>query len=451
MKAAAVRDLNSGSDVDIAACLRDAMERRDGRIVRAEGQIYRFDRTHWTPYQHDFLRREVHRFDGMTLATTRVVKIGKPRVDSILHELGAMVAEPEFFKSARAGVNCANGFTVFDPDGRPAQLPHDPEHRARHVLSAAWDKNLNWRTAPSLNKLLVGCFRDDDDRDQRVDLIGELFGASVLGCATMLRQPLAFVLHGATANNGKSQIIECARGLLPPSAITSISPSRFHDPQMMVCLVGVNLNTAGELGSATSIASDDFKSAVTGDAATGKHVYERPFEFRPTALHLFATNNLPRFNGGLDRGVRRRLMVIPFTRSIPADEMVPNLARLIVSEEDAGLLAFAIEGAGRLIRRGEFTEPPSCRQALVEWTLSSDPVMGWYAERAEFNPGSRWVTPNCYSDFKCWARQEGFDEKILPAVNNFVRKLLENDARLGRVKSNNLRFIVGLRLRAADA
>ena len=148
-------------------------------------------------------------------------------------------------------------------------------------------------------------------------MLAEIVGAAALGYATRLRQPRAVILKGETAENGKSQILDLARGLLPASAICSVTAGRMGDERHIVGLVGKLLNASDELSSAAAIAGDTFKAVITGEPVQGRDVYKSRVEFRPVAQHLFATNTLPVFAGGMDRGVQRRLLVIPFNRVIP--------------------------------------------------------------------------------------------------------------------------------------
>jgi hypothetical protein len=70
------------------------------------------------------------------------VKLNKARVNSILNEMGAILARPNFFIDAPVGINCASGFVAFASDGTPRILPHEPEHRSRHVLRAVFQEEL---------------------------------------------------------------------------------------------------------------------------------------------------------------------------------------------------------------------------------------------------------------------------------------------------------------------
>ena len=76
-----------------------------------------------------------------------------------------------------------------------------------------------------LSKLLRGCFTGDPDAQQKIDLIAEIAGSAALGHGTRLTQPKAVVFKGETAENGKSQVLDLLRGLLPASAQASVSMS----------------------------------------------------------------------------------------------------------------------------------------------------------------------------------------------------------------------------------
>ncbi len=66
-------------------------------------------------------------------------------------------------------------------------------------------------------------------------------------------QPRAVVLHGKTAENGKSQVLELARGLLPESAICSVPASKMGDERHVIGLVGKLLNASDELSALPTI------------------------------------------------------------------------------------------------------------------------------------------------------------------------------------------------------
>jgi putative DNA primase/helicase len=430
------RKITIGSDIEIAECVGDDLHDAFDQIVCAEGAFWRWMGTHWAAIPDHELRRAVHVYDGAPYRTPSgepsCVKLSKTRIDSVLNELAAILANPEFFAASLPGINCQSGFIRFRPDGKAVLEKHDREHRCRHVLPGHWHPGAE-HTPPEgslLATLLGGIFKGDDDEDDKLKLLQEVCGAAATGYATRLIQPKAVILKGETAENGKSQILDLARGVLPPSAAATVTASRMGDERHVIGLVGKLLNASDELSSSAAISSDTFKTIVTGEPVQGRDVYKSRVEFRPMAQHLFATNTLPPFQGGMDRGVQRRLLVVMFNRVIPEEERVEDIGKRIGEEEPDLLLAWAVSGVSRLISQRKFTIPPSSQEALLEWLYSADPVIAWLHERVTVSPivnnTPALATNIAYARFKEWAIDQGFKSELLPAINGFTQRVKAN-------------------------
>lgn len=445
--------LSVGSDIEIARRIQDDLNEQYGRVVHAEGAFWRFNGTSWEAFDEHTIRLRVHDYDGVEFLTASSgksrVKLSKSRIDSVLHECATLCADPTFFVDVPAGINCASGFIRFDGNGEPHLEPHHRDHRCRHTLSASWFPGASGSPPEGslLHRLLDGCFRGDPDAQAKCDLLAEVCGSAALGYATRLRQPRAVVLHGKSAENGKSQIIELARNLLPKSAVCSVPAAKMADERHIIALAGKLLNASDEL-SPEAIASDTFESVVTGEPIHGRDLYKSRFEFRSTAQNLFATNHLPSFKGGVDRGVQRRLVVVPFGRTIPLDERIEDIGKRIALEEADLLLAWAIEGASRLIRQRNFAIPDTCRQALNEWVLGEDPVLAWIDACvivvAILDGRPKISTRDAYNRFNSWALIEGFKPEKIPAINGFVQRLQAQVAGIQHKRSSEGRFFIGI-------
>lgn len=446
--------LDIGSDVEIATRVCKDLERNFGEVVHAEGALWRYQDTLWVPIPEHELRLAAHAYDGALFKSPvgqpASVKLSKSRIDSILHEMTAQLAAPGFFSETSVGINCANGFIRFAEDGTPSLEPHHRDHRCRHTLAGRWVPGPS--TSPPakslLSRLLGGVFAGDPDAEDKIDLLAEVAGSAALGYATRLRQPRAVILKGETAENGKSQILDLIRGLLPNTAIASVTAGRMGDERHIIGLVGKLLNASDELSSSSAIASDTFKAIVTGEPVQGRDVYKSRIEFRPQAQHLFATNTLPVFQGGMDRGVQRRLLVISFNRVIPAAERIEAIGRRIGLEEPDLLLEWAVRGASRLIRQKGFTTPQSSASAMKDWLYGADPVLAWLSERVSVRPIDnqfpRIATRHAYECFRLWALAEGFSDRTLPSINAFVQRITANAAGIEYRRSRDGRFFVGM-------
>jgi P4 family phage/plasmid primase-like protien len=443
--------LEIGSDVEISRRIAESLKKRHGEVVHSEGHIWNFNGVHWEPFAENELRLIIHRFDGANISgsNSHCVKLSKRRIDSIRSELAVILDEPEFFANPNVGINCASGFIKFDEAGSPWLVPHHPDHRIRHMLVARWpQKKLECQPDPPLlKKLLRGCFIGDDDADEKIALVAEIAGAAALGYATRLVEPKAVIFHGDTAGNGKSQILDLLRSLLPPGASACIPLGKLSDEKHLCCLAGVHLNASDEITSAKAIASDAFKQVVTGEPTTARDVYQPVTEVRPIAQHVFATNSLPSFSGGMDRGVRRRLIVLQFNRTIPTGERVSGIASQIAEEEADALLEWAVRGAARLLRHQRFSTPPSSEAALRDWLSGADPVLAWLEDKCRVDleaPDIR--TASAYEAFKKWAILDGYRENALPAKNVFTKRVFAAYDGITTKRLSAGMYFVGLRL-----
>jgi P4 family phage/plasmid primase-like protien len=422
-----------GSDAEIARCVIADLERQYGQLVFTEGEFWRYGGLHWETLPVETLWLAISRYDGVQYSVPgggrSVIKLGRQRIESILACMKPRLTCHDYFAGCAVGINCASGFIQFSEAGVPRRVPHSPDHRFRHVLSAHWPpRETGGEMRPTLlQTLLQGCFKDDEDRDEKINVLGEIAGVAALGAATKLVSPKAIVLLGEQAENGKSEILNALRSLLPAGAVSSIPPTRFGDTTFVCRLAGKLLNATDELPNAGAISSDVFKQVITGEPLTARDVYRSAFDFRPVAQHVYATNSLPEIKGGMDRGVRRRLMVVTFNRVIPRRERVEHIGLRIGREEADLLLDWAVRGAARLMATGRFTEPRSSADKLREWMSASNPVLAWL-ESGEVRFSEAGAMPevrtrDAYNWFKRWAVDEGYEERELPKRNGFTQRV----------------------------
>ncbi len=418
-----------GSEVWLARIFNEHLAKAcGGRIVRADGRFWAYGPSAWRSISEQKIRLAMHAFDAIGIGPKeKPLKLGRHMIDGIVNEFGTRTTEAGFFGNSAIGVNALNCTITLDEAGKVTCRAHDPDDRFRFTIAA--DYNLHTESHPPegslLHKLLHGAFQGDPDAAGKIDLVAEMLGAAAFGLATRIRQPKAFILLGETASNGKSTIASLFRALLPEGAVSSISPAFFNDEKRIINLAGKAANVADEL-SAAAIAGEEFKAAVTGNPIEGRSLYKDVESFIPRALHCFTTNTLPRFNGGIDRGLRRRLVVIQFNRSIPEHEVIPDIAERIAREELELLLGLAVSGAQRLKRNGHYTIPASSKEALNAWLLL-DPLNEWFdirIEPAEIEPSGGWLrTAKLFEDFRKWAIDQGYRENFLPPVNTFSQRL----------------------------
>jgi putative DNA primase/helicase len=440
-------ELKIGSDVEIAGKVAEKLRRdHSGRVVAAEGQVYRWADTHWTPIPDRELRLLVHQYDGAIYPNgagrPEVVKLSTGKINSILTELTAVLGTDEaFFHKPTAGINSLSGLIRImgkDKTARVEVLPHDPEHRHRHVIQGEYypERNRLFDLVledPLLGTLLDGSFKDEPDASAKWSLLAEVAGVAAAGAAPLMgEEQQAVILLGETAGNGKSQFLDLMRGMLPAEAVCSIPPAEFQDEKNRMGLAGKLLNATDEMSSASAISADLFKAIVTCDTIRGRDLYKKPVDFRPQALHVMNTNGLPPIKGGLDRGVKRRLMVVPFNRVIPKEERIPNLGRRIAHEEMDLLLAWAVDGLLRVARNGwKFTELAASADQIEDWLEDTCSVTRWLKSGSVIfvtPPGNdeqeRPVpTARAYDCYRNWAKEDGLRPDQIVSHKTFTTRV----------------------------
>ena len=210
-----------GSDVEVAGRVREDSQRAYGEVLHAEGRFWRYGESHWESIPEHQLRLAVHDYDGAFFKTPSGepsrVKLSKSRVDSVLNELAALVAQPLFREhhdrhQLRLGLHSLRARRHSGSRAARSRSPLPPHascHWSPGTAGAPPEDSL-------LAQLLGGVFLGDDDAEAKVALLAEIIGAAALGYATRLRQPRAVILKGETAENGKSQILDLARACCRP-------------------------------------------------------------------------------------------------------------------------------------------------------------------------------------------------------------------------------------------
>jgi len=422
-------ELEIGSDIEIAKKVIEQLEELYGPIIVSEGRLWRFDKTHWAALDDDHLIRLVHRADGTRYTTgagkTGVVKLNKSRVVSIVDAMMRYRGQPDFFQHRPCGINCESGFIRIGDDGAAELMPHARQWRQRHVVRGRWPVTVDTEVFESsrLAQYLRDSVAGDPDAVEKVNLLGEIAGCTALGRGTRLRNPKAIVAFSEEGATGKSTFLKLLRALLNPEAVSSVPPGKFGDEKYAYRLIGKVLNAADELPD-RAVKTDVFKRMITGEPVPARDVYRSATDFVPTALHVFSTNVLPSFSGGVDGGVIRRLLTIEFAHVVPEGERDPDLPDEILRDEPDLLLHFAVEGARRLLRQQDFTIPASSAELLQRWMLTADSIRAWAAARLEITTYEHIVpVSTLYSDFLAWAESQGLKRNMLPSAISFGKRL----------------------------
>ena len=228
-------------------------------------------------------------------------------------------------------------------------------------------------------------------------------------CLTGSTREQGFFFVYGTGANGKSVFLKVVSGLLggyartAPASVFTASTSEHH-PTDLAGLRGARFVTAIETEEGARWAESKIKAFTGGDKIAARFMHGDFFEFWPEGKLVIAGNHKPGLRS-VDRAMRRRLHLVPFTVTIPESERDPLLEEKL-REEFPGILSWAIHGCLDWQRR-RLAPPASVRDATEEYFACEDTLRGWIEERC-FVEGARWASSGTlFADWAAWCQGNG--------------------------------------------
>lgn len=133
--------------------------------------------------------------------------------------------------------------------------------------------------------------------------------------------------------------------------------------------------------------------------------YENPIEFPETHKLWMDTNRKPTIRDVDDKAIFNRLHPIPFTVTIPKEEIDKELPAKLLDEGE-GILAWVVEGA-RLWYVEGLGKPAEVEAAKDKWREDMDQLGRFIDERCLTGDGFRINAAALYADYKQWATDGG--------------------------------------------
>lgn len=365
-------DLWVGDHVEVANMLtQDLTEEFGIAPVFDLGSLWVYEQRFgvWVKLRREELSQRVQAYSGKAVAGPKgpkPLRLKHSDVVGVILTAYEKLYTRDFFENAPAGIAFENGFLVAGADGVKL-LPHSPKNRATMKLDFTFDPSA---AAPRFQQFLRDIFRGDADLDEKIALLQEHAGASLLGIAA--RYQLAVVLFGP-GGNGKSTYIDVITSVFPKEWRASIAPHAWGHEYNRSLLPGIRLNAVNELPDRELMASEMIKAIISGDEVQARVIREQPFTFRPIAGQIFATNDLPPVTDQ-SHGLWRRFALISNDRMFKDSEMVRGLAESIAQEEQAGIINWMLEGAQRLMQRDHYKIPASSESIKAAWKRAADSV-----------------------------------------------------------------------------
>lgn len=415
--------------------------------VGVEGQIFQFDDDEcvWRgKLSSDFAVDVAAEFDGRENCTRRT------DYTAIAAQAYAAVSQgnAEFFNDAPVGLACRSRFYQVTKGGEIVREPLSHEHRQR----VAFDIRPVVGPMPDFTRFLHDAF-DGNAEEEQTKLLQEVVGATVLGIFANYEKVL---LMKGPGRAGKGTMLKIIESLIPVEARSAVSPFKWDSEYYLANLAGKRLNVVGELPDDEAIPAAAFKTVTGRDTLTGRHPTHRPFNFRNQAAHIFNGNHFI-FTKDHSEAFYTRWLLMEFKNSRIGreNEQETDLAQRIIDNERPAILAWALQGAKRLVDRGHFETTTVQLKLMAQWQRRSSTLMEFLFDTdvCTRGQGVKFVTARAffYKTYSEWCRgsnrkpmgkQRLYDEIESPTIAGL-------GIRFGSM-GNGSDAVRGIYIRAAD-
>jgi len=266
------------------------------------------------------------------------------------------------------------------------------------------------------------------------------------GLTGLTHEHAVFFCYG-TGANGKSTLINTVVGILGDYASTApietfTASSTDRHPTEIAMLMGARLVTAQETEEGRPWAEAKIKTLTGGDPISARRMRQDFFTFIPQLKLIIAGNHRPQVQR-VDEAIRRRIHIIPFLVTIPADQREPELGDKL-KKEWPGILAWMIEGC-RLWQKQGLSPPAAVQDATNEYLDAEDVTQLWLDECCENEPDAWQSSASLFGSWKAWAGHIG------EPVGSMRRLAQALEAKGFKKKpTNKARGFSGIRLRTAQ-
>lgn len=279
----------------------------------------------------------------------------------------------------------------------------DEPKREDYIINRASVNYVEREKCPVWEKTLSEIFADNLEI---VPYLQRVFGYCLTGNTD---QHLMWFWYGDGAN-GKSTIINAMKSLLGDLAATT-SFATFDTKNDngrndgLAELVGKRFVAASEGEAGRSIAEAKIKSVVSSDEVQCRFLFNNLFTYKPTYKVILASNHIPEIKG-TDRGMWRRVHLVPFNQKFEGDAIDPDLDSKL-QKEMSGILNWCLAGLQDFWVRGGVDPPQVVLYSTRALEVQSDQFQQWFDERLTPHEGASLRRSTTYLDYRNYLRTSG--------------------------------------------
>lgn len=283
--------------------------------------------------------------------------------------------------------------------------PHDPADLITKLADVAYDRDAE---RPEFDRFLAHVQPDPANRR----FLAQWLGLSLTG--DMGEQKLAFFWGGG--RNGKSTLVDIVALIagdysetVPVETFLSEGRGRnagAATPDLAI-LPGVRMLRTSEPEKGAKLAEALIKLVTGGEPIQARHLNRDYFRFYPQFKLTMSGNHRPSISGA-DEGIWRRVMLVPWSVTIPKDQVDRALPQKLGAEM-SGILNWLLDGLRDWLSAGLVT-PSDVIEATQEYREDSDPLGQFLKDCVAEEPGGRVPSMDLYRLFCAWAKAGGARE-----------------------------------------
>ena len=242
--------------------------------------------------------------------------------------------------------------------------------------------------------------RVTDNSNELIGFLQRFLGYCMTGATS---EHVLLFLYGLGAN-GKSVFINTVSrifgdyAVIAPMELFMASKHERH-PTEIAKLRGARLVVAHETEKGRHWDTTKIKSLTSDDKLTGRFMRQDFFDFTPTHKLIITGNHKPSLRA-VDEAMRRRLLLVPFTVTIPPAERDTDLAHKLEAEWPA-ILRWMIDGSLEWHRHG-LQVPKVVRDATDSYFDDQDTIGRWLEENTERDVNAFTPTADLFKAWKCF-------------------------------------------------
>ena len=248
-------------------------------------------------------------------------------------------------------------------------------------------------------------FQEDTDL---IDYVQKIVGLSAIGKVYVE----ALIIAYGEGRNGKStfwnvvsRVLGTYSGNISADMLT-VGCRRNVKPELAEAK-GKRLLIAAELEEGVRLNTSNVKQLCSTDEIFAEKKYKAPFAYIPAHTLVLYTNHLPKV-GAIDRGIWRRLIVIPFGAKIEGGSDIKNYADYLFKKAGGAILSWVIEGAKKVIADGfKLNMPSKVEKAVATYKDNNDWMTAFLQARCELDAKAVAKSGEVYSEYRAYCIQVG--------------------------------------------